>query len=139
MNGRGGPWGLKGASGASGDATPTRATRAPLSCAPTPPQHTHTLSCAPTPPQHTHTPHTTPQIFHAKQSARPKDRWVSGNAIYFRMNHILDIYFVGGFGTVQVGGERWVGGGGGGGWAGAAQTRGGFGGEGGARERVCPA
>lgn len=30
-----------------------------------------------------------------------KDRWVSGNAVYFRMNRILDIYFVGGFGTVQ--------------------------------------
>jgi hypothetical protein len=29
------------------------------------------------------------------------DRWVSGNAVYFRMNRILDIYFVGGFGTVQ--------------------------------------
>lgn len=30
-----------------------------------------------------------------------KGRWVSGNAVYFRMNRILDIYFVGGFGTVQ--------------------------------------
>ena len=30
-----------------------------------------------------------------------KDRWVSGNAVYFRMNRILDIYFVGGFGTLQ--------------------------------------
>ena len=30
-----------------------------------------------------------------------KDRWVSGNAVYFRMDRILDIYFVGGFGTVQ--------------------------------------
>ena len=28
-------------------------------------------------------------------------RFVSGNAEYFRMDRILDIYFVGGFGTVQ--------------------------------------
>lgn len=28
-------------------------------------------------------------------------RWVSGNAVYFRMDRILDIYFAGGFGTVQ--------------------------------------
>ena len=31
-----------------------------------------------------------------------EERWVSGNAAYFRMNRVLDIYFVGGFGTVQV-------------------------------------
>lgn len=42
-------------------------------------------------------------IFHQKMSAAndEKGRWVSGNAIYFRMDRILDIYFVGGFGTVQ--------------------------------------
>ena len=43
------------------------------------------------------------EIFHQKLSTsnNTKDRWVSGNAVYFRMNRILDIYFVGGFGTVQ--------------------------------------
>ena len=42
-------------------------------------------------------------IFHQKLSGanNTKDRWVSGNAMYFRMNRITDIYFVGGFGTVQ--------------------------------------
>lgn len=42
-------------------------------------------------------------IFHQKLSCsrNSKDRWVSGNAVYFRMDRILDIYFVGGFGTVQ--------------------------------------
>lgn len=29
------------------------------------------------------------------------ERWLSGNAEYFRMDRIMDIYFVGGFGTVQ--------------------------------------
>jgi hypothetical protein len=43
------------------------------------------------------------QIFALKHGdPGSSDRWVSGNAIYFRMNRILDIYFVGGFGTVQV-------------------------------------
>lgn len=42
------------------------------------------------------------QIFALKHGdPGSSDRWVSGNAIYFRMNRILDIYFVGGFGTVQ--------------------------------------
>jgi hypothetical protein len=42
-------------------------------------------------------------IFHQKMSITgdAKQRWVSGNAVYFRMDRILDIYFVGGFGTVQ--------------------------------------
>lgn len=42
-------------------------------------------------------------IFHQKLSScrNSKERWVSGNAMYFRMDKILDIYFVGGFGTVQ--------------------------------------
>jgi hypothetical protein len=46
------------------------------------------------------------QIFHSKhaRSAKRAERYVSGNSLYFRMNRILDIYFVGGFGTVQV---RW--------------------------------
>ncbi|GAB4823563.1 hypothetical protein N2152v2_010609 [Parachlorella kessleri] len=41
------------------------------------------------------------EIFHQKHAAEKKGRWVSGNAVFFRMNRILDIYFVGGFGTVQ--------------------------------------
>ena len=51
------------------------------------------------------------QIFHAKHAARANhsERYISGNTLYFRMNRILDIYFVGGFGTVQVCGVvRWV-------------------------------
>lgn len=42
------------------------------------------------------------QIFHQKHAVEKKGRWVSGNAVFFRMHRILDIYFVGGFGTVQV-------------------------------------
>ncbi|KAL4435164.1 hypothetical protein ABPG77_001846 [Micractinium sp. CCAP 211/92] len=43
------------------------------------------------------------EIFHAKHATRANraERYVSGNAVHFRMNRILDIYFVGGFGTVQ--------------------------------------
>lgn len=45
------------------------------------------------------------EIFHRKISSDEEEtRFVSGNANYFRMDRILDIYFVGGFGTVQ-----WVG------------------------------
>ena len=48
---------------------------------------------------------TAADIFHSKVSVADDDtRFVSGNAVYFRMDRILDIYFVGGFGTVQ-----WVG------------------------------
>lgn len=36
---------------------------------------------------------------HARESK--KGEWVSGNLVFFRMHRILDIYFVGGFGTVQ--------------------------------------
>jgi hypothetical protein len=37
----------------------------------------------------------------AAPQATRKERWVSGNFSFFRMHHISDIYFVGGFGTVQ--------------------------------------
>lgn len=48
---------------------------------------------------------TAADIFHSKVSVADDDtRFVSGNAVYFRMDRILDIYFVGGFGTVQ-----WIG------------------------------
>lgn len=40
-------------------------------------------------------------VFLQKHSNERKERWVSGNFVYFRMNRIVDIYFVGGFGTVQ--------------------------------------
>ncbi|GAX81214.1 hypothetical protein CEUSTIGMA_g8646.t1 [Chlamydomonas eustigma] len=40
-------------------------------------------------------------IFFAKHASDRKERWLSGNFVYFRMNRIVDIYFVGGFGTVQ--------------------------------------
>ena len=41
------------------------------------------------------------QIYAAKHASNKKDKWVSGNLLFFRMNRISDIYFVGGFGTVQ--------------------------------------
>jgi hypothetical protein len=37
----------------------------------------------------------------AGQATEKKNRWVSGNYSFFRMHRISDIYFVGGFGTVQ--------------------------------------
>jgi len=40
-------------------------------------------------------------IFFAKHSSERTERWLSGNFLYFRMDRIVDIYFVGGFGTVQ--------------------------------------
>lgn len=42
-------------------------------------------------------------IFSEKHAKRrnSQERWVSGNFVYFRMHKIVDIYFVGGFGTVQ--------------------------------------
>lgn len=40
-------------------------------------------------------------VFLQKHANERKERWVSGNFVYFRMNRIVDIYFVGGFGTVQ--------------------------------------
>ena len=39
-------------------------------------------------------------MFLAKQSSDRHERWVSANASFFRMHRILDIFFVGGFGTV---------------------------------------
>jgi hypothetical protein len=41
------------------------------------------------------------QIFAQKHSTDSKERWLSGNTVCFRMNRISDVYFVGGFGTVQ--------------------------------------
>ncbi|KAF5830618.1 hypothetical protein DUNSADRAFT_14265 [Dunaliella salina] len=41
------------------------------------------------------------EIFFAKHANERKERWVSGNFVYFVMERITDIYFVGGFGTVQ--------------------------------------
>lgn len=45
--------------------------------------------------------HSVMQIYAAKHASNKKDKWVSGNLLFFRMNRISDIYFVGGFGTVQ--------------------------------------
>lgn len=41
------------------------------------------------------------QIFNKKQASEQKEGWVMGNNLFFRMHRISDIYFVGGFGTVQ--------------------------------------
>lgn len=41
------------------------------------------------------------EVFLAKQAPEKKEKWVFGNFIFFRMHKIVDIYFVGGFGTVQ--------------------------------------
>ena len=41
------------------------------------------------------------QIFLEKHATDKKERWVSANLLFFRMHRILDIFFVGGFGTVQ--------------------------------------
>lgn len=71
--------------------------------------HHHLLAHIPAATQLALELHTVPahvQIFHAKHATRanraPTERYVSGNSLFFRMNRILDIYFVGGFGTVQV-------------------------------------
>ena len=40
------------------------------------------------------------QIYVTKHAKEKKGEWVSGNLV-FRMHRISDIYFVGGFGTVQ--------------------------------------
>ncbi|EIE20939.1 hypothetical protein COCSUDRAFT_18374, partial [Coccomyxa subellipsoidea C-169] len=50
-------------------------------------------------PQHLQEP--ARDIFLHKQATEKKNRWVSGNFMFFRMHSISDIYFVGGFGTVQ--------------------------------------
>ena len=39
-------------------------------------------------------------IFMNKHRGEGKEQWLSGNFVYFRMHRIVDIYFVGGFGTV---------------------------------------
>ena len=41
------------------------------------------------------------EIFLAKHASDRSQRWVFGNFLFFRMHRIVDIYFVGGFGTVQ--------------------------------------
>lgn len=41
------------------------------------------------------------QIFAQKHSKDSNERWLSGNSLFFRMHRISDVYFVGGFGTVQ--------------------------------------
>jgi len=42
------------------------------------------------------------EIFLAKQAnEKRKERWVLSNFMFFRMHKVVDIYFVGGFGTVQ--------------------------------------
>lgn len=41
------------------------------------------------------------EIFLAKQTTDRNEKWVLGNFLFFRMHRITDIYFVGGFGTVQ--------------------------------------
>lgn len=41
------------------------------------------------------------QIYVTKHAKEKKGEWVSGNLVFFRMHRISDIYFVGGFGTVQ--------------------------------------
>lgn len=41
------------------------------------------------------------EMYVAKHAKEKKGEWVSGNLMFFRMHRISDIYFVGGFGTVQ--------------------------------------
>eukprot|EP01023_Acetabularia_acetabulum_P018676 TRINITY_DN1943_c0_g1_i1.p1 TRINITY_DN1943_c0_g1~~TRINITY_DN1943_c0_g1_i1.p1 ORF type:complete len:241 (+),score=37.29 TRINITY_DN1943_c0_g1_i1:41-724(+) len=41
------------------------------------------------------------EMFNTKHKTLRNETWVAGNSLYFRMHHIQDIYFVGGFGTVQ--------------------------------------
>lgn len=41
------------------------------------------------------------QIFLQKHASANGERWVSSNSVFYRMHRISDIYFVGGFGTVQ--------------------------------------
>ncbi|KAL3161142.1 hypothetical protein ABBQ38_009517 [Trebouxia sp. C0009 RCD-2024] len=41
------------------------------------------------------------EIYVTKHAKEKKGEWVSGNLVFFRMHRISDIYFVGGFGTVQ--------------------------------------
>ncbi len=46
------------------------------------------------------------QVFAQKHAKEGNEQWLSGNALFFRMHRISDIYFVGGFGTVQVRARR---------------------------------
>eukprot|EP00798_Chlamydomonas_sp_ICE-L_P020184 gene20184-26922_t len=41
------------------------------------------------------------ELFFKKHSNDKEQRLITGNEIYYRMNKITDVYFVGGFGTVQ--------------------------------------
>lgn len=41
------------------------------------------------------------QIFAQKHATEEGTDWIGGNYAFYRMHHISDIYFVGGFGTVQ--------------------------------------
>lgn len=41
------------------------------------------------------------QMFVQKHAKENTEEWLSGNSVFFRMHRISDIYFVGGFGTVQ--------------------------------------
>uniref|UniRef100_A0A061S6D3 Pyridoxamine 5-phosphate oxidase family protein n=1 Tax=Tetraselmis sp. GSL018 TaxID=582737 RepID=A0A061S6D3_9CHLO len=41
------------------------------------------------------------EIFRHKHATEEGEEWIGGNYSYYRMHHISDIYFVGGFGTVQ--------------------------------------
>lgn len=42
-----------------------------------------------------------PQVFSEKHASDKREKWVTGNFHFFRMHRITDIYFVGGFGTLQ--------------------------------------
>ncbi len=55
-------------------------------------------------PHHTTTPLSPPnpyQVFSEKHASDKREKWVTGNFHFFRMHRITDIYFVGGFGTLQ--------------------------------------
>lgn len=41
------------------------------------------------------------QVFSEKHASDKREKWVTGNFHFFRMHRITDIYFVGGFGTLQ--------------------------------------
>lgn len=40
-------------------------------------------------------------MFSEKHASDKREKWVTGNFHFFRMHRITDIYFVGGFGTLQ--------------------------------------
>lgn len=39
-------------------------------------------------------------MFEARQTMNGREKWAQANTVFFRMHHITDIYFVGGFGTM---------------------------------------